>query len=67
VPSFEFTADEKATFTCSVDGGSWSSCTSGVTVDGLSAGWHTFAVRATDSAGNTDPSPDTWDFKTVGG
>lgn len=67
VPSFEFTADEKATFTCSVDGGSWSSCSSGVTVDGLSAGWHTFAVRATDSAGNTDPSPDTWDFKTVGG
>jgi len=23
----------------------------------LSPGWHTFAVRATDSSGNVDPSP----------
>lgn len=50
-------ADETATFECSIDGGPFEACGSSVTFQGLRNGWHTFAARATDSAGNTDPSP----------
>jgi hypothetical protein len=57
VPVFVFTADEPATFECSLDGGSFESCVSPMRYDDLNAGWHTFAVRATDLAGNVDPSP----------
>ncbi|MGH3366988.1 MAG: hypothetical protein ACRDOY_07285 [Nocardioidaceae bacterium] len=53
-----FTANEPATFSCSLDGGSFQPCTSGQEYGDLGAGWHTFAVRATDMAGNVDQSPD---------
>ena len=55
--TFTFSADESASFTCSLDGAAFTSCGSGVHYSDLAPGWHTFAVRATDSAGNTDPSP----------
>jgi hypothetical protein len=47
---FTFSANEPATFECSLDGGvTWSAgCTSGVTYTGFGLGEHTFAVRATD-------------------
>jgi outer membrane protein assembly factor BamB len=56
-----FTASEsQATFACEVDGsGVWTACSSPVTFSALAAGPHTFAVRATDKAGNTDPTPAT--------
>lgn len=54
---FTFGADEGATFTCSLDGAAYTSCGSPQLHSGLTPGWHTFAVRATDSAGNVDPSP----------
>jgi large repetitive protein len=45
------------TFQCSLDEGRFAACSSTRTFDGLSAGPHTFRVRATDRAGNTDTSP----------
>jgi hypothetical protein len=47
------------TFQCSLDGAGWGGCTSPTTVAGLEAGTHTFSIRATDAAGNTDLSPAT--------
>jgi hypothetical protein len=39
---------------------SFASCTSPALYTGLAAGSHTFDVRATDAAGNVDPSPATY-------
>jgi len=61
---FTFHASESASFACSLDGAGFQSCDSGVRYDDLEPGWHTFAVRATDSAGNTDPSPDSYRWHT---
>jgi hypothetical protein len=53
-----FTATETSTFTCSVDGGAFTACASPFTTK-LKKGTHTAAVRATDTAGNVDPTPAT--------
>ncbi|MDQ1604879.1 MAG: large repetitive protein, partial [Actinomycetota bacterium] len=46
--TFEFSDSAAGSiFSCSRDGGAWSSCTSPVTYTGLSEAQHTFAVRAT--------------------
>ena len=55
--SLAFSATESATFECRMDGGSWAACTSPKAYSGLALGAHTFDVRATDAAGNTDLSP----------
>ena len=56
--SFEFSADESAsTFECRLDGGAWAGCSSPKSYSALASGSHTFDVRATDSAGNVDPTP----------
>jgi predicted extracellular nuclease len=64
--TFEFGANETATFECRLDGGAWLACASPQTYTGLSNGSHTFEVRATDAAGNTDPTPAsyTWTIDT---
>jgi hypothetical protein len=56
--SIAFDATESgSSFQCRLDAGAWGSCTSPKAYSGLAAGTHTFDVRATDPAGNTDASP----------
>jgi hypothetical protein len=56
--SFTFIADEAgSTFQCRLDAAAFAGCTSPRNYTGLAAGTHTFEVRATDAANNTDPSP----------
>lgn len=54
---FWLSADEAASFACSLDGAAYSPCDSPMRYSDLDPGWHTFAVRAVDAAGNADPSP----------
>ena len=56
--SFTFSSSEvNSTFECLLDGVAFSSCTSPKSYTNLAEGSHTFEVRATDAAGNTDPTP----------
>ncbi len=52
-PTFEFTTNETANAECSLDGAGFAACSSPKAYAGLADGPHTFAVRATDAAGNT--------------
>jgi PKD repeat protein len=55
--SFSFTASEPASFQCALDGAAFTPCGSPQTYTGLGLGTHTLDVRATDLAGNVDPTP----------
>jgi hypothetical protein len=56
--SFSFTSSKpQSTFTCRIDAGQEEACTSPHAYKRLAEALHTFTVRATDSAGNTDPTP----------
>jgi RHS repeat-associated protein len=56
--AFEFEASEIHTnFACRLDSGAWQYCTSPRTYGSLADGPHSFEVRATDPAGNVDPTP----------
>ena len=63
---FEFTGSDNQTapieldFECSVDGGPFEGCDTLEEVEVLTAGEHTFAVRAIDLALNVDPTPALW-------
>jgi hypothetical protein len=54
--TFEFSANEPSTFECSLDDGGFATCSSPESYTGLGEGSHSFRVRATDAAGNTDPT-----------
>ena len=63
--TFEFTGTDAravAGFECSLDGGAFAACTSPHTIK-VKKGKHTFAVRATDQAGNVDATPATFAWK----
>ena len=58
-PSFAFTADQPATFTCSIDataGGPPFACSSPFTAPPLPDGGHTFTVFATNGGAEPDPT-----------
>lgn len=57
---FTFEANEEATFECRLDGGAFMPCASPKSYIGLAEGEHVFEVRATDLAGNVDPTPAIW-------
>jgi hypothetical protein len=62
--TFEFASDEPLTsFGCSLDGSAFASCSSPQTYSGLANGTHTFQVRASDLAGNTDPTPASYTWR----
>jgi len=64
--TFAFASSEKeSTFQCQIDGGSWKNCPSPMNYTGLSYTSHTFSVRATDAAGNTDPTPASYTWTIV--
>jgi hypothetical protein len=55
---FGFESDEEnVAFDCAVDGGNFLPCASGDEIGPLGDGAHSFSVRATDRAGNPDPTP----------
>ena len=57
-PSFSFASTEPdGTFECRVDAAAFAACSSPFKAATLADGPHTFEVRATDKAGNTDPTP----------
>ena len=75
-PTFEFTGSDPtsggvasgvASFECSLDGATFSTCASPLNPAALADGPHTFAVRAVDNAGNVDAIPAThaWTIDTT--
>jgi hypothetical protein len=57
-PTFTFSSSEgSSSFQCRVDAASFAACSSPFTTAALADGSHTFDVRATDGAGNTDSTP----------
>src|SRR5207237_4887571 len=56
--SFSFTATEAgSSFACRLDGGAFAPCVSPRSYSALGFGDPNLEVRATDAAGNTDPTP----------
>jgi len=65
-PAFGFaTNDPGATLECELDGGGFENCTSPFSVSDLPDGSHSFRVRATDRAQNTDVATRTWTVDTT--
>jgi Big-like domain-containing protein len=62
-PTFTFSSNEAgATFQCRRDSQPFAACTSPKAYAGLDNGAHSFDVRATDAAGNIDPTVDSASF-----
>jgi subtilisin-like proprotein convertase family protein len=62
--TFGFSSTEaNSHFECKLDNDAFAPCTSPTEIKKPKKGTHTFSVRATDAAGNVDPSAATRDFK----
>lgn len=61
-PTFAFTSEAGATFTCRVDAGPAAACTSRFNTPPLNDGRHTVVVTATDLAGNVETTPPQFEF-----
>jgi CSLREA domain-containing protein len=67
--TFEFTGSDDRTplldidYECSLDGATYQSCSSPHEVQGLSAGVHTFSVRAKDWTNTVDPTPAEYEWE----
>ncbi len=65
---FRFRADESPVhFACKIDRRAWRACNSRHAAYRLRRGRHRFMVRATDAAGNTDPTPAVQRFRITAG
>ena len=64
--TFTMSSSEPAAFQCSLDGSAWSACGASKTYQGLTAGEHSFKVRAVDPSHNVDATP-VWRPFTVDG
>jgi hypothetical protein len=62
--SFSFSGSDAgsgvAGFECQLDAGGFTACSNPKNYTGLSAGAHTFSVRAIDNVGHVDPAPANW-------
>lgn len=67
--SDDVTPADQLTFECSLDSAAFTACGSPYEVMDLLPGFHTFAVRAVDTAGNVDPTPAsyTWEVRPICG
>jgi|GEM_PF-2210599 len=64
--TYRFTSSESgSTFACKVDRKKYRNCKPPLQLKQLKSGKHTFRVRATDDASNTDPTPAKHSFKVV--
>lgn len=57
---FQWWSDASATYTCTVDSAPVACSSSSASLSGLTEGSHTFAVTATDAAGNSTGNEYTW-------
>ncbi len=62
---FEFTIGDATSATCALDASAAAPCTSPYSYSGLGDGSHTFALQATDAAGNTASKSYTWTVQTT--
>ncbi|MGE5306681.1 MAG: M6 family metalloprotease domain-containing protein [Alphaproteobacteria bacterium] len=61
--TFTFSATEaNSSFACKLDSGVFAACTSPKNYSALVSGSHNFQVQATDLAGNTDPTPASYNW-----
>lgn len=64
--TFQFSSSEPgSTFSCSLDGAAFAPCSSPRSYRGLAPRPHSFRTRATDPAGNADPTPATATFRSA--
>jgi len=65
--SFGLSADEAASFQCRFGSAGFAPCSGSYSVSGLGLGVHTLQVRAVDSAGNVDATPESRTWTVVSG